>query len=356
MAGKLSKKQAHKQAVAACLNKTNGDQDKMHGCMSEWTDKHPHGRTKATMKESLGATFKDFIAEMGDNVNMQLKKAISALPVYKDLIRNPETRSQAIAISNQYAASHQGDITANIINQVNDELSALEHDPQGGEPGGEITGGARAGANIGDWEGEKAWQQRRAGEQAAETEPEGEAVPDVKRDSLGRVLHGARPGLEFTAARKEKIAAKDLLGQGNVGSEAQQKELERKASSVAPSEDTWRPDLGWRTEANPRVARTIGRGIAFTKFEEQGWQPGEEIRRGPDKKAVINELRKILTQTRLAETKNGQNTYIYGYIKDWQDANRWVRKWDTLTPEEKEALANGQYVENFKIATREDRD
>lgn len=279
MAKGMSKDKAHKQAIAACMSKTDGDQSKMGGCMSEWKQKHPKGRTKATME---GITFTEFLAEMDQDV----RSFIRSMPMYQELLKDQQFKPQAMTLARSLANEFANEqMTPDIRAYIEDEFDSLYGDTAG-----------RHGSNVGDWEGEKAYQQRMQQDKDIDsamskwertTGMDAETGADVSQhDNRGRLKHGARSGMDFRPEIKQQRIAQELRGMGDERQVVQK----RASQGLAPGNDAY---MGGVSKSQ-MAKKIVSDGI------QAGKRPAE----------IKAQLRSELDMT-----GPGANTYYYKYKK-----------------------------------------
>lgn len=269
----------------------------MGACMSEWKDKHPQGRSKTKMtkkeahkqaiaaclqKTNEGLTFKNFF--VSEQTGVDVKEYIRNLPMYQEMLKDPQQKPAAIKL----ARSFVDEFGSTGANQQVQSYIASEFDALYSEKAGS------GGMNIGDWRGEEEYQRRRREEKdiasAANkwektTGMDAETGADVKRDNRGRVKHGARTGMDFRPEIKASRIARELQGHGDTRSEIQRRAGNRPAGEYAYQ--------GGESKAQ-RAAAMVATGL------QQGLAPRE----------IKKQLRDELDMTAA-----GANTYYYKYKK-----------------------------------------
>lgn len=274
----LSKKKAHKQAIAACLNKTDGNQDKMGSCMHEWKDKHPKGRTKDTM-ENFNLTFKEFLSES------DIHSFVRSLPMYQELLKDQQYKPQAMALAREFVNEFGNEpISPDVQAYVKDELDHLYSQTIG-----------RHGAMVGDWKGEEDYKNRTGLEKqwdAAADKWEREMGTDAvtgaesdKYDDRGRLKHGARSGMDFRPEIKSARIARELKRHGDT-----------------------RADVAQRAASQPKGDGAYYGGKSKAQFAQ------EIVSAGLDSGKSSGEIRREL-MSELDMTPNGAKTYFYKYKK-----------------------------------------
>lgn len=239
--------------------------DSMGACMSEWKDKHPHGRAKKRMskkeaqrqavaaclqKTNEGLTLRGFLGEMG---SLDVREYIRNLPLYQELVKNPQTKPEALKLARSFVDEFKDGADNNVQSYIADEFDDLYRKATG-----------RMGSNVGDWEGERAYQDRRQQEKDIEsaarkweqtTGMNAETGEDIPRDARGRVRHGARSGMEFRPEIKSARIARELKGHGDV-----RPEIARRAASAPAGEHAYQGGESKSKRAADIVAEMLRSG------------------------------------------------------------------------------------------------
>jgi len=270
--------------------------DKMGACMSEWKDKHPRGRANKRMnkkdahnqaiaaclqKTNEGLTFKNFF--MTEQNGVDVREYIRSLPMYQELVKDPQHKPAALKLARSFLDEF-GSEGANqqIQSYIADEFDSLYSGTIG-----------KMGSMVGDWKGEEEYKRRAQEEKDIESavnkweqttgmdaETGAEKAP---HDARGRLRHGARSGMEFRPEIKSARIARELRGHGDTRPEIQQRAQARPAGEHAYQ--------GGESKAQ-RAAALVSAGI------QQGLAPRE----------IKAQLRNELDMTAA-----GANTYYYKY-------------------------------------------
>lgn len=273
--------------------------DKMGACMSEWKDKHPHGRAKERMSkknaqkqavaaclnktgvnEDLNLTFKSFLNEEA----MDVRQYIRSLPMYQELIKDPQHKPAAMTLARSFVNEFgQQGADRNVQAYINDEFDDMYRTTIG-----------KQGHNVGDWKGEQEYQDRMQQDKdiasamdkwEQTTGMDAETGAEVsKYDDRGRLKHGARSGMDFRPEIKQQRIAAELQGLGDERDVIQK----RAAAGPAAGDAAY---AGGESKAS-RAAQIVSAGISAGK------KPRE----------IKAELRNTLDMTAA-----GANTYYYKY-------------------------------------------
>lgn len=236
----------------------------MGACMHEWKKEHPRGRAKKKMskerahkqaiaaclsKTNEGFTFKGFLTEMDGGLDV--REYIRNLPLYQELIKNPQTKPDALKLARSFVDEFKQGADSNVQAYIADEFDDLYRSAAG-----------KMGANVGDWEGERAYQARQQQEKDIEsaarkweqtTGMDAETGEDIPRDARGRVRHGARSGMEFRPEIKAARAARDLRGYGD-----QSAKVAQRAASAPAGERAYQGGESKAQRAAAIVSEMIG--------------------------------------------------------------------------------------------------
>jgi hypothetical protein len=305
---KMNKKEAHRQAVAACLNKTGMNENQKFApskfmksahaqtqttCPSCGKRAHKHDLRKhketgkiicprcPELNESrFTLSFKQYLVE-ADNIGV--RDYIRSQPMYQELLKNPQSKPQALTLARSFVQEFgDGPVDANVQSYITDEFDDLYRNT------------FKQGANIGDWAGERDYQERKQQEKDIEsamgkweraTGMDAETGKEIApHDQRGRIRHGARVGMEFRPEVKQQRIARELSGMGD-----ERPEVQKRAAAGLTRDDA--AYAGGESKAS--MARSI---------------VADGIREGKRPAEIKQQLRDQLDMTAA-----GANTYYYKY-------------------------------------------
>lgn len=184
---KKSKKDAHKQHVAMCLNVKENNMS---------------GSSIKSLIE--GMTFSSFLVAESEMDSNSVKEYIRSLPPFQEMMKDQQAKPAALKLAKRLADEFGDEpLTDQIEDYVFDEID-------------ELNSQYYHGTNVGDWKGEEEWQRKRAEDKEIESAAHkweqttgmdaetGEDIPKRRRSS------GARTGMDFSADKKAAQAQRDI--------------------------------------------------------------------------------------------------------------------------------------------------
>lgn len=260
---KMSKKAAHKQHVAMCMNVQEG----------------------YSLKDLVeGMTFSSFliVEQMPGADTSTARGYMRSLPQYQEMMADQSVKPHALKLARQMVDEFgDGPIDSNAQDYILDRFD-------------ELSSQHYKGTSMGDWKGEADFQRRRSEERDIESAVQkweqttgmdaetGADIPEKRRR-----ISGARTGMDFEAGKKAQQAKADLAAFANAPAPEQADRLVAARSRVA-------------AERTPRENSKMSQARAIFG-EDFGTKKASEIIN-----RFVNEL---------GMSKAGATTYYYGLKK-----------------------------------------